>query len=262
MYKKVVFAFTIFLFLIFPKKVNALTVSFSNLPSTINIGDEVPITVNLECSGCGDSYFRGVFYESGTNYFGVTQNNVGEWIGTSTDKTRYFFVSKNDVINATWSGQLKMKVEFDDSTWSGPKNYFFKIARYTSSNSGANWTGESSLYINGSTPTPIPTASPTNTPTPSPIPTPKPTPTKSATPKPTITPTIKPKESDKPMSLNRDIKINEETPTGMVAGATTEKKSPTLAIIFIIFGIAFLGYGGFLLYNTKHDLQDKSNQIN
>jgi hypothetical protein len=256
-YKKVFFVFTIFLFLIFPKKVNALTVDFSNLPSTINIGDEVPITVNLECSGCGDSYFRGVFYESGTNYFGVTQNNVGEWIGTSTDKTKYFFVSKNDVINATWSGQLKMKVEFDDTTWSGPKNYFFKIARYTSSNSGANWTGESSVFINGPTPSPTPTpsASPTNTPKPSPTPTPKPTPTKSATPKSSPSPS----STSEPMNLISDIKINEETPLGMVAGASVEKKFPTVALIFIIFGIAFLGYGGFLLYNTKHDLQDKSN---
>lgn len=116
------------------------------------------------------------------------------------------------------------------------------------------------------TPTPSPTPSPTTTPTqtatatstPTVSPTVKPTPTKSATPKSSPSPST----TDEPMNLISDIKINEETPLGMVAGASVEKKFPTIALIFIIFGIAFLGYGGFLLYNTKHDLQDKSNQIN
>lgn len=131
-------------------------------------------------------------------------------------------------------------------------------------NGSENWQVTSDVTNNSSNPTPsptptptqTPTASPTNTPTPSP--TPKPTPTKSATPKSSPSPS----STDEPMSLISDIKINEETPLGMVAGASVEKKFPTVALIFIIFGIAFLGYGGFLLYNTKHDLQDKSNQIN
>lgn len=107
-------------------------------------------------------------------------------------------------------------------------------------------------------PTPTPTQTPSASPTNTPSPTPKPTPTKSATPKSSPSPS----STDEPMNLISDIKINEETPLGMVAGASVEKKFPTIALIFIIFGIAFLGYGGFLLYNTKHDLQDKSNQIN
>ena len=107
------------------------------------------------------------------------------------------------------------------------------------------------------TPTNAPTASLTPTSTPSPTSTLKPTPTKSATSKPSPSPS----PTEKPINLISDIKITEETPVGMVAGASVEKKFPTIALILIIFGIAFLGYGGFLLYNTKHDAQNSSNQI-
>jgi len=140
------------------------------------------------------------------------------------------------------------------------------------SNPGQNMTigrypdGTGSFYFlsystkadsNPAPPTPSPTASPTKTPAPTATPTPKPTPTKTATSKPTITPTIKPKVLETIEPLNYPT----ISPTGMVAGAIDEKKSPTLAIIFIIFGTIFLGYGGYLLYNAKNDIKNKTNQI-
>ena len=106
------------------------------------------------------------------------------------------------------------------------------------------------------TPTQTPTASSTNSPTPSPTLIPTPTSTKTVTPKPTPTPRIKPKVLETVEPLN----YSTISPTGVVAGTSVEKKFPTIALLFIISGVAFLGYGGFLLYNTKNDVQDKSNQ--
>lgn len=102
-------------------------------------------------------------------------------------------------------------------------------------------------------PTPSPTATATPTPTTIASPTPKPTPTKTPSPKPTPTltstpiVTIKPQQTIEPL-----IVLNTKTPIGKVAGASTTKKSPILAIILIISGISFLGYGGYLLYNMKN----------
>ena len=43
-----------------------------------------------------------------------------------------------------------------------------------------------------------------------------------------------------------------ETPTGIVAGATTTKKKPPyLALFFIVSGLGFLGYVGYTFYIGK-----------
>lgn len=123
-------------------------------------------------------------------------------------------------------------------------------------------------------PTPEPTPTPSPTPTDSPIvqstqtstaipktATPKPVPTKTSTPKPTSTPTTEAEITDEPENLKSDIKIVDTTPVGIVAGATTTKKSPILAIILIISGIGCLGYGGYLLYNMRHGTNDEVKEI-
>jgi len=125
--------------------------------------------------------------------------------------------------------------------------------------------GEQASFV---CPTPTPTQSPTDQPTSQPTQAPTTSPTKSPTPVPTKSPTIKPTASPTPTKepeqkveslKGLSISVNStETPIGMVAGAKTSKKSPVIAIIFIVFGIGFLGYGGYLLYNNIHNGSTKN----
>jgi len=161
------------LFLISVTPVLALTLTFSHPSSTIDEDSEFAIDIQLSCQNCGDSYLRGVFYSSGTNYFGLTQNNAGEWLSTSSDKTRYFKVGESEIIDSSWSGRLNIKPDISDSAYLGPGIYFFKVGRYTSSGS-VTWSEPATLAISG--PTATPTRVPTSRPAPSPTATPRPTP--------------------------------------------------------------------------------------
>lgn len=112
-----------------------------------------------------------------------------------------------------------------------------------------------------STPTITPTQTATSTAiatsTPTKTATAVPTPTKTATAKPTSTPT--PTESGQ-AEIPEFIVSETKTPTseGLVAGASTSKKPLFLSILFIVSGTAFLGYGGYLIYNNKHG---KTNEV-
>jgi hypothetical protein len=185
----------VFTAFIFPVSVSALTINFSSPPDPITVGVDVPLQVTLTCSGCNFSYLRGAFAPSATSsaYFGLTENRLGEWIGTSTDKTKYFSVLASDLVGSTWSGQIKFKVTDLPASQAG--QYYFKIGRYTSASSSATWSDPVPVNLVYSTPTPtvestpIPTIEPTSTPEPSPIPTLEPSPTSIPTIEPTIIPT-------------------------------------------------------------------------
>lgn len=118
--------------------------------------------------------------------------------------------------------------------------------------------------------TPTPTVTPTSTPTvtitptqtanPTPTATPKPSPTKTATPKPTATPqeTEEAVETELPFyDLTADPT---ELPTSapLVKGISTENKVPIISSIFIILGVLFLGYGGYMLYNKNNVITQKT----
>jgi len=250
----------LFLFLFFPQKAFALSMNLISTPSSIDVDQEVNIDFSMECSGCSDSYVRGVFFESGTNYFGLTKNNSGTWIGITDDKTNYFKISKEDFIDASWSGQIKVKVESSEQKLSGSKNYLFKIGRYTSANdSSADWSSEVSIFINAPSPTPTMTSTPTSTSTPSPTSTPtktststpKPNPTKTSTPKPSPSPEEDDDRSEKNINVDEIYVATVEltpSPEGFVAGVSTSKKFPFAAVGLIVSGLGFLGYGGYTFY--------------
>ncbi|MEK7168475.1 MAG: hypothetical protein AAB778_00510 [Patescibacteria group bacterium] len=107
-------------------------------------------------------------------------------------------------------------------------------------------------------PTPVPTATSTptatTTSTSTPIVTAKPSPAKTSTPKPTVTPAEEAVQTDEPfIEKTVELETTNPSPTGLVAGASTSNnKSKTIAITLIFFGVCFLGYCGFLIYNSKN----------
>lgn len=258
--KKFLGVLGIFVFLfILAKPVSALTISISNLPTAIDRNQETEVDLYFSCAGCGDfSYIRSVFYPSGTNYFGFTQNNGGSWVGTVSDRSQYFIIAKTDLIDASWSGKIKVKPDSNDSAYIGPGEYLFKVGRYTSaSDSSADWSNELAIKITGPTPAPTtsptqvqssapdptPAANPTPTKTPSPLPTK--IPKKSATPSPTPdnTPDILGEaEIGPPASLSASPSITDNT--------ENKNKFPILAVITIVIGLIFIGVACYVAF--KH----------
>lgn len=267
----------ILLFLLFASPVIATTITISNVPSSIDQSQDVGIDVGLVCSGCGDSYLRGVFYPSGINYFGFTQNNFGSWISTTSDKTQYYKVGQSDLSQGNWNGTIQVKPDSSDSVYTGPGNYLFKVGRYTSAgDSSAEWSNEIAVAITGPTNTPTPTITPTSTPTSTPTPTPTKTPTPSptqaphsptntstATQAPTKTPMPSPtltKSSPTPTGTRSTQRDNTDEPftfatrSGDVLSNTTasgntasEAGKPKNSLKPYIFSFLFIGIGSALL---------------
>jgi len=242
--------FIVTLFYFFVSSVFAVTLSITQFPSTIDEQQETDVVFSLGCSNCGDSYIRGVFYPSGTSYFGFTKNNAGNFIGSVSDKTQYFKIAKEDVIGSSWSGIFKVKPDVTDASYGGPGQYSFKIGRYTSADSSAFWSGAVTVSITGPTPTNTPTVTPSLEPTATKTPTPGITHTPTPTKKPTSTPTHKIIASFTPAEHTESSiaspSISETTVSSEVGdtlGNTIEKpnyKPIIIGLIIITIGCALL----------------------
>lgn len=250
----------------FPQKVYA-AFSFSIdsvTPASIDT-KETELIINLSLTDLpeGDNYFRAGFKE-GNTYVGYIKNNNGNWIklrSLSDGCADYFKVSENVT---TIVLNLKIGSDVEISNGSIP----IKAHRYTSScatNIGSNeYIVNVNLPTPTSSPTQAPTAQPTNQPTSAPTATttPKPTQTptqsgqaKTSTPKSTSSPTpTQSGQADEPITIEKSENMVLITPTstGIVAGVKTENKSKTIALMLIFFGVCFLGYCGFLIYNGKN----------
>lgn len=253
--KNIIILLTTILFFFFPPKtLSAEVINIVNFPTTKIAGEEFEVNFNATTLSVSSNYYmKGLGGDVGSGLTEVdTWNNAwvqqnGSWSSMPTFSS-----------NSEGSASAILKVRFDPSVSTNSKEFKLRIRKTDSSeNIDSNLV---SIAVIAATPTPTqaptnpPTTSPTKTATPTQTATttPKPTPTKTSTTKPTSTPTEESSETNEPENLISDIKIIDATPIGMVAGATTTKKSPIVAIILIISGIGFLGYGGYLLYNMKH----------
>jgi hypothetical protein len=224
----------------------ALSLDFSQVPSSVDQNQEFTVDVNLSCSSCSDSYLRGVFFHSGTNYFGFTKNNAGDWINAPGSlAASYYQVAKDEVKEGSWSGKLAVKPDPADSAFIGPGNYFFKIGRYTSGGS-VTWAAAVPISISGPPPTssPAPTSRPTTV-----VPSPTFTPTQIL-----VSPTSAPDfdevdKSESVLTANTELitasPLPSPTPVPILSDTSASSDSP-LAILLIVSGILIVA-GAFLL---------------
>lgn len=227
----------------------AVSVSVDAIPVSIDQAQEMETGISLICTGCtSDSYIRAVFYPSGTSYFGYTQNNAGEWINAPGGACiSYFHIKAGDLVEGSWSGKLKIKPDTTSSYFTGPGEYLFKIARYTSSCNSPTWSSEKTIAITGPTMTPMPTivstSTPTHTATPVPTNTPTVTPTVSPVPTITLTPT------SVQISVTPTEFVEEIVSSGAseVLGVAYSSPSSTLSVKPYILSSLFLAIGFALL---------------
>lgn len=179
---------------IFTYSVTAATINFTSSQSEMGYDQELTIqaSLNIQASDETNYYLRGVFYKEGSsNYCGLTWNG-GEWFGGpySSDEGWKKFL-KVSVSNNSWSGELKAKIDQQDSGCQESGSFKFRIQRFNEGSGSSHFDDQNELTINIVIPTPTPTSSPT----------PKPQPTS----KPTATP--KPESNHKPTT---DSKLNIE----------------------------------------------------
>lgn len=234
--------FTTFFFaLYFISQVYAVTVTVSDIPSSIS-SDPFTVKATISGAGAGTNYLRIDLYKEGTsNYFGET-NNTTNWYNGSDGKQYY---PATIVSGVDWSGTIQGRIGSPSTTdYDGAGSYRLRVRRYTTSGSAANDPDNSvAITIAFPTNTPVPTNTPTpqNTPTPTKTPTPQntPTPTKTPTPTPTIkvestvSPTPKPTTSGivtKP-SPTKVLGIGTKSAALRFSSATPPKKtSPTTKV--------------------------------
>lgn len=249
--------------LIFPQKVYAAFSYTIDSVSSLTISDKeqiVSVALTILDLPSGDSYFR-VGINEGGSYVGY--NKVGaDWIklvSLSEDETNKT-CSKYMKINSDGTYVIDFKIGTDTDITNG--DHVIKAHRFRSTCTIDALKPEVAVLVLLPTPTPTPTQTTTPQPTATQTPTStvtataKPTPAKTSTPKSTTSQTpIKSGQADEPVILEKNDSIVLQTPTstGLVAGASTSNnKSKTIAIILIFFGICFLGYCGFLIYNSKN----------
>lgn len=196
-----------------------LAVPIYTLTLTIDhpVIEQNKLTLDATCSGAtAEYYLQGALRKVGTSqYFGATQNTAGDWVDylTSPDKdyiTTNFLVT--NVVDATWSAQVKMQFSSDDPLYLGPGEYELKLRRFTGKSTSP--AGESNALVVALSPL-------------KPTPTPSPTPTKTPSPTPISSPSFAPSPTVSPSPLPSILVVEDKVAT--IQGITTTSFSPSPA---------------------------------
>ncbi len=244
----------IFIFSAFPVIAASITIDVNQ--SEIKAEDFLTAQVKLSISAKDDTayYLRGVFYQPGTiKYCGYTWNG-GDWFSgpySSSSNQGWKNFLKVVIKSASWSGEMKIKVDPQDSGCKESGNYGFKVQRFTESGSSI-FDPQQEKYIDIIIPTltPVPTDVPVSTNAPTNVPTALPTVKPTLTVKPTIkiTPTIAAKnksdKNKKEIILKNKDKKNKPSPVPSISKKTAVLGASTsgnlIAKVFIGVGVILL----------------------
>ncbi len=119
----------------------------SNIPSQINSDKSFNVSTSLSLPSSPNShlYLKGAFKKSdSSNYFGQTKVS-GSWVKNGANYSSQFKITTDD--QGSWSGNLEVKVDNEDSGFSGSGDYIFKLGRYSASGSGPTWSNELTINI-------------------------------------------------------------------------------------------------------------------
>jgi hypothetical protein len=192
------------------KASSAITFNISGIGSTLNQDDEIGVNIEVGGLSSDTAYFlqTRIKSSSGNNYFGYTKNTQNNWYkysGSLTpDEIQSQFFSFTTDKNGSWSGEIKSKIDTEDSNYKGSGDYILQALRYTgNSKSESGISNDYDFKVLDTRPTPTSVPAPTDTPLP--------------TSKPMKTPTSFPLLEDSP-----ELKSN-----NMPSSSPTIKKLPT-----------------------------------
>jgi len=248
--------------------VYAVTFTLSNSSSD---GEQVTFDVaisGLTSQSCPNTkcYLQAAFTQSGTaNYFGFTKGQNDWFKYSSSPDTSYiqstFFAF--EPAEGSWSGQVTVKIDPDDSGYTGPGTYDIKAWRYTGNSTSYSGPSDNTISANLSRPVATATPDPTSIPTPSPTSSPTtvnatPTPTPKTTPKPTTAPAKSATPSASPQVLGENDKSLIASDAGLLDSSTKPQdgfqKSPgkLVAGILVASGTGLILFAlGFHLWYRK-----------
>ena len=111
-------------------------------------------------------YFRAVFYKEGSsNYCGLTWNGSSFYSGPYTTNEGWKNFLKVTINDNSWEGEIKAKIDSEDSGCKESGGYLFKMERFTESGSGS-FDPQDVLTFTFTLPSPTPLPTPTLKPTP------------------------------------------------------------------------------------------------
>lgn len=220
---------------IFASQVFAASISFQNTKTQLSGPDEeftTDATFSINAADNTQYYLRGLFYKSGTsgNYCGFTWNTI-TWFNGPYSGEGFKSLLPINITNNSWTGQIKARIDSNDSACKESGEYKFRVLYYTA-NGNSNQPTQTEPSVEIVIPTPTPSPTPTPEPTKTPVPTKVPTPTKiSSTTAPANTNTLVPTKSptSKPSATTLLKKV---TPTSV-----TLSKSPTLETKNKVLGV-------------------------
>ena len=156
-----------------PKPIPTTQLVVPSLPSPLDIHQEITFAFTITNFKPNDLYYlKGSFHKLGsTNYFGETFVK-GSWIKNNASYTQQLPITTD--ITGSWQGIMSVRGDPDDSGYTGPGDYFFRIGYY-----------RQGLSVIWSADTPVIFTTPIKA---SPLPTPKATSTKSSQPSPKPSP--------------------------------------------------------------------------
>lgn len=228
-----------------------------NSPTQIGITDEYTVNVQLAISVADGTfyYLRGAFYQPGTsNYCGYTLNGTDWFKGPFSNNGDQKQFYKIQITNHQWSGQLKAKIDADDSGCAASGTYSFKIERVTDSSNTGTFDTQTEQTVNVVIPTPTPTVTPIPTPTNTPVP-----PTATPTPKvinnpttilvPTLTEQVSTFDAILGTMSAKHIHITPTAvPTELIADDSEKKSISLFPLFFIHAGFCLLASCGILIF--------------
>jgi len=137
---------------------SARKISITSDKDTLSLDQEMIVTASSSGFTDGEKiYIKGAFYKEGSsNYFGLTKFDTS-WIKNSASVK-----SQREIVIGSWDNSAVVKLDYEDSGFTGIGDYKFKLGFYYLTSSGntssVNWSENSlALKIDNE---PTPTSSP------------------------------------------------------------------------------------------------------
>lgn len=189
----------------------------SNAPNSPDSNTSFSVLVQLQNVDPNKLYYlKGAFKKDGSsNYFGKT-NVGGVWVLNSQKYSSHFSITTDS--SGSWTGNLTILPDSEDSGFTDSGTYIFKVARYSQDGDGPTWSNESTIQLTK-------------------IPTPKSEDSKTSTTKTTTSNTSSTSNTTKPSTDKSVIKTtvaskiipSKNSNTASVAGIASESATKTLS---------------------------------